>query len=84
MTQRATTDWDAEQDLAALLDDLTAELLAMPAYDIATWLREAGEAAEDTAEPVRRLVAAADAQPIAPHVSSARASGLRALVARYQ
>jgi hypothetical protein len=84
MTRREKSDWDAEQDLAALLDCLTAELLATPAHEIAAWLREAGVAAEDTALPMRRLVAAADAQCVAPHVSSARAAGLRALVARHQ
>jgi hypothetical protein len=84
MTKRTMTDWNAEQDLAALLDGLTAELLATPERDIAVWLHEAGETAAHTAQPMRRLVAAADAHRIAPHVSIALAAGLRALVARNQ
>jgi len=84
MKQRAMTDWNAEQDLAALLDGLTAELLAAPEHEIATWLREAGAHTEATAQPMRRLVAAADAQRIAPHVATARADGLRPLIARNQ
>jgi hypothetical protein len=84
MTQHVTSDWDAQQDLAALLDGLEAELLAAPEHEIAARLREGGEAAEDTAQSMRRLVAAADAQCVAPHVSSARAAGLGTLVARQQ
>jgi hypothetical protein len=84
MTKRTMTDWNAEQDLAALLDGLTAELLATPERDIAAWLHEAGETTAHTAQPMRRLVAAADAHRIAPHVSIALAAGLRALVARNQ
>ena len=84
MTNPTVTDWDAEQDLAALLDGLTAELLAVPEGDIAALLREAGEPVEASAQSMRRLVAAADAHRIAPHVSSALAAGLRAAMARNQ
>jgi len=78
------TDWNAEQDLAALLDGLTAELLATQEHDIAALSREAGEPVEASAQPMRRLVAAVDAHRIAPHVSSALAAGLRAAMARNQ
>jgi hypothetical protein len=84
MTGRAITDWDAEQDLAAMLDALTAELLVVPACDIAALLRQTGEPVEATAESMRRLVAAVDAYRIAPHVWNALAVGLRASIARNQ
>jgi hypothetical protein len=47
-------------------------------------LRETGKPVEATAEAMRRLVAAVDAQCVAPHVATALAAGLRALVARSQ
>ena len=79
------TDWNAEQDLAALLDALSAELLGARECDVAAWLRGAGEPVDGAAEPMRRLVAAADAHRIAClHVWTALAGGLRALVARNQ
>jgi len=84
MTERVMNDWNAEQDLAALLDALTAELLATPEPDVAALLREAGKPAEATAESMRRLVAAVDAHCVAPHVATVLAAGLRALVARSQ
>ncbi len=84
MIKRGPTDWNAEQDLAALLDALTAELLAARDHDIATWLRDAGDPAEAAAQSIRRLVAAADSHGIAPHVSNALAAGLRAAMARNQ
>jgi len=84
MTERTKTDWNAEQDLTELLDALTAELLATPEHDVAAWLRETGKAVEATAESMRRLVAAVDAHCVAPHVATALAAGLRALVARNQ
>jgi hypothetical protein len=84
MTRCAMTDWDAEQDLAALLDALTAELLATPEHEIAAWLRDAGEPVEDSAQPMRRLVAAADATRVPPHVSIVRVAELRASIARNQ
>ena len=84
MTERGMTDWNAERDLAALLDALTAELLATPELDVAALLRETGKPVEATAEAMRRLVAAVDAHCVAPHVATALAAGLRALVARSQ
>ena len=84
MTNPTVTDWDAEQDLAALLDGLTAELLAVPEGDIAAWLRAAGEPVHDTAQPMRRLVAAADANRIAPYMSIVVAAELRMSIARNQ
>jgi hypothetical protein len=84
MIKRVMTDWNAEQDLAALLDGLSAELLATPEHEIAALLRETGEPVEASAQSMRRLVAAADAHRIAPHVSSAPAAGLRAAMARSQ
>ncbi|HEY3845952.1 MAG TPA: hypothetical protein VGL95_02420 [Acetobacteraceae bacterium] len=81
MTRCDKSDWDAQQDLAALLDGLTAELLTAPEHEIAACPREA---AKDAAQGMRRLVAAADAHCVAPHVSSTRVAGLRALVARQQ
>jgi hypothetical protein len=78
------TDWDAEQDLAALLDGLTAELLATPEHDIAAWLSAAGEPVRDTAQPMRRLVEAADANRIAPYLSIVAAAELRVSIARNQ
>ena len=84
MTERAMTDWNAEQDLAALLDGLTAELLAVPDHDLAVWLNEPGAPVEVTAAPIRRLVAAVDAHCVAPHVATALVAGLRASIARSQ
>ncbi len=84
MTERAITDWNAEQDLAALLDALTAELLATPEHELAAWLRETGEPVEATAEPMRRLVAAVDAHCVAPRMATAVDAGLRASIARSQ
>ena len=84
MTKATMTDWDAEQDLAALLDGLSAELLATPDSDIAAWLRAAGEPVEDTAQAMRRLVAAADANRIAPYMSIVVAAELRMSIARNQ
>ncbi len=84
MIKRVMTDWNAEQDLAALLDALTAELLAAPEHEIAAWLHEAGEPVEASVQPMRRLVASVDAHRIAPHVSSALTAGLRAVMARNQ
>jgi hypothetical protein len=84
MTRRTMTDWNAEQDLAALLDALTAELLDTPKHDIGAWLRETGAQVEVAAQRMRRLVAAADSHCVAPHVATARAAGLRASIARSQ
>jgi hypothetical protein len=84
MTERTVTDWNAEQDLAALLDALTAELLATPEHDLAALLRETGASAKAAAETMRRLVAAVDAHCVAPHVATALAAGLRASIARSQ
>jgi hypothetical protein len=84
MTKPTMTDWDAEQDLAALLDDLTAELLAVPDGDIAAWSHAAGEPVQDTAQAMRRLVAAADANRIAPYMSIVVAAELRVSIARNQ
>jgi hypothetical protein len=84
MIERTITDWDAEQDLAALLDGLTAELLATPTCDIAAWLSAAGEPVQDAVQPMRRLVEAADAGCIPPHASIAVAAGLRVSIARNQ
>jgi hypothetical protein len=84
MTKPAATDWYAEQELAALLDGLTAELLATPDYDIATWLRDAGELPEITARPMRRLVSAADAQCVVPQVPSAVVGGVPVAILRNQ
>jgi hypothetical protein len=78
------TDWNAEQDLEALLDGLTAELLAVPDHDLAAWLRETGKPLEATAQPMRRLVAAVDAHCVAPHVPTALADVARASIARNQ
>jgi len=84
MTERAMTDWNAQQDLTALLDALTAELLATPEHDVAACMRETGKPVEATAEAMRRLVAAVDAHCVAPHVATALAAGLRASIARSQ
>ena len=84
MTERAITDWNAERDLAALLDALTAELLATPEHELAAWLRETGEPVETTAQPMRRLVAAVDAHRIAPHLATSLADALRVSIARNQ
>ena len=84
MTERAMTDWNAERDLTALLDALTADLLATPEHELAALLRQTGEPVEVAAEAMRRLVAAVDAHCVAPHVATALTAGLRALVARSQ
>jgi hypothetical protein len=84
MTERTKTDWNAEQDLAALLDALTAELLATPEHDLAALLRAEREPVEAAAEAMRRLVAAVDAHCVAPHVATVRGADLRASIARNQ
>jgi hypothetical protein len=78
------TGWHPEQDLTALLDGLSEELLAARDHDLATWVREAGEPVEDIAEPMRRLLAAADAGGIPPHMSMDLKAGVRASIARNQ
>ena len=84
MTKRIITKWNAEQELAALLDSLTTELLATPEHDIATWLRDAGEVPEVTARPMRRLLSAADAQCLVPQVSHAVIGGVPVAISRNQ
>jgi hypothetical protein len=78
------TDWDAERDLAALLDALSAELLAMPEHELVGLVCGTGKTVEATAQEMRRLVAVVDAQCVAPHVATAVDAGLRASIARSQ
>lgn len=66
MTKASMTGWHPEQELAALLDALTEEILTMPDRDIAVWPRYQAQEAKDAAQEMRRLVAAAESCPIAP------------------
>jgi hypothetical protein len=84
MTDRLVTDWDPEQDLAALLDGLTEELLAAANHEIAPYLDEAAEERGEGADAIRRLIGAADASLAALPVSGFVAPGLRAYVSRNQ
>jgi hypothetical protein len=84
MTKTTSTDWNPEQDLTALLDALTQELLTASERDIAAWRNEMGKQAGDMVQQVRRLIVAADADTFVPSISDFVGRGLRAYVARNQ
>jgi hypothetical protein len=84
MSKSAWTDWEPEQDLAILLDALTDELLAMPDREVAAWLRDVGEEAQDAVREVGRLVEAADGVLLVPPVSGYVGHCLRAHATRNQ
>lgn len=54
------TDWHPEQELAALLDALTEEILTMSARDIAVGQLGRREEVREAAQEMRRLVAATE------------------------
>ncbi len=84
MTERITTDWLPEQDLEALLDALTLELLASPDQEVSTHYHRDADRRHDEAETIRRLVAAAESGSALPAASLFKTPGLRAYFARNQ
>lgn len=69
-------DWTLEQDLAALLDALTAELLAAPDSEVESWLRESGPKGRAAVEAVRRLATAAASDAELPSIASLEPSAM--------
>ena len=63
--------WTLEHDLAALLDALTAELLAAPDSEVESWLHESGPKGRAATEAVRRLTAAATRDAELPSMARA-------------
>ncbi len=84
MTRSGTTNWDPEQELAALLDGLTEELLGAFDHEIIRSLDETDGDRQDKVDAVRRLVARAEGNVGVPPVSRFVAFGSRADVARNQ
>ena len=84
MTERISTDWLPEQDLDALLDALTSELLAASEHEISAYVHHDADERQDEIESVRRMIAAADAEAALLPVSLFKAPGLRAYLARNQ
>ncbi len=82
MTGNQIGAWSPEHELTTLLDRLTDELAGAYDHEIAACLRDAGEDLEDAAQPIRRIVAAADAHGTVPPASHFIAQGLRAYLAR--
>ena len=78
MTEKTTTDWRPEEDLTGLLDALTDELFIVRDEEVAACLRDRGAAGRDIVEAMRRLIAAADAGPMLPPVSTLAAATVRA------
>jgi hypothetical protein len=76
------TAWSPDQDLEALLDALTEELLAAPGPELAASLGAAGAARASTIDTMRRAIAAAEASANGPSFSGFVAPGLRAYVGR--
>ncbi len=61
MTHRS---WSPEQDLAALLDALTDELLAASDHELRASLADSGEDPDEAAGFMRRLLAAAETKAV--------------------
>lgn len=85
MMKKIMKDWNPERDLTALLDGLTAELLAAPDHDVGAWMREEGAKGHTAAKAMRRMVTkAAEADLDAPPVSNFVVPGLRIPFTRNQ
>ena len=84
MTGRITTGWLPEQDLEALLDALTVELLASSDEGVSTYIPRDADERRDEAGRVRRLIAAAECGSALPAASLFKTPGLRAYLARNQ
>ena len=78
MTGKTVTDWQPEEDLTALLDTLTEELFAIRDDEVAGCMGEMAGGCHEIVQEMRRLVAAADADPMLPPVSDFAAAALRA------
>ncbi len=76
--------WSPEQDLAALLDAMSEELLAAPDREVRAALREAGEDPDEAARFMRRLLADADTRAVVPPAADLAARARRVMVARMQ
>ena len=84
MSERITTGWLPSQDLTALLDALTEELLASPDHEVPAELHDGADERGEAAGLVRRLIAAADAEAAPLPTSFFKNPGLRAYVTRNQ
>jgi hypothetical protein len=78
MSTMRSNGWNPEADLAALVDALTADLLAASARDVDVL------GLETVAREVRRLIAVAEADLIMPLAAEFSSPGLRACIARNQ
>jgi hypothetical protein len=76
--------WSPAQDLAALLDTLTDELLAAPDHEMWVSLRAAGEDPKEAANFMRRLLADAETRAVVPPVTGLAAYPRRMTVSRMQ
>jgi hypothetical protein len=78
MSTMRSNGWNPEADLAALMDALTADLLAASARDVDVL------GLETVAREVRRLIAVAEADLFMPLAAEFSSPGLRAYIARNQ
>ena len=73
MTGSRMTNWNPEQELAALLDSLTEELHRAFDHEISRYRGEPADQRQDKADAVRRIVAAAEAAsgvlPVSPYIA---------------
>ncbi len=73
MTGSRMTNWNPEQELAALLDSLTEELHRAFDHEISGYRGEPADQRQDNADAVRRIVAAAEAAsgvlPVSPYIA---------------
>lgn len=60
MTGSRMTNWNPEQELAALLDGLAEELLGAFDHEVSGYPDEPADQRQDKADAVRRIVAAAE------------------------
>ncbi len=84
MTKKTAKGWSLEQNLASLIDALTAELLATPDAEVEACLSEAGAKGRSAIAAMRRLLTDIDADAKAPPASSFVAPGMAAHLTRMQ
>jgi hypothetical protein len=84
MTKKTLRDWSPEQELAALLGALSAEVLAASDDEVRACLHAAGAKGRNSIETVRRLASAADVDSDAASVSNFVVAGLPVHLTRSQ
>jgi hypothetical protein len=83
MTQAPLKSWNPEQELTALLDILSEELLAVPEADLAAWCRETGDRHRDQIAALRNLTMSADTGLGMASVPGGEAPGPRNPITRH-